>query len=914
MPPLNKPSTRRRDGVSESFLVAALAAQLLLLVALVMHGPDDGASPSLVGSIGRFAATMVYGAFGVLSYLLVALGLWTTALRLARKEISSPRWRAAGFVLFLLGGCTLIHQFFPASALGGPRASPFGFEPGGALGSLTFSVTHPALGSVGTFLFSVVMLCTGLAFATDWLLYEMAYEIVRRAGSLFGALKRFWPEPAIAGVPREDGADTSSARPRAQLAAPSREAIDVTAMRSSTAVAPTTTMPDFSFPAAPAVGPASAAAAVSPPSPTASSEVEFLPPEAQPNAARFDDTHTNDDASAVALDDPVIDVPAELVPPKLPKMLPPAPSAAAPAVAAAVTAPVSLPELDDVEDFDDSAEFEESVSGDAADDDVGEIDEDAVPVPEPPKPVMQVKIDAPVRPKLPTFRVERPRIDGEYEYPSHQLLERPKPRNLKQLEAAIQSNAEILQRTLAEFKIEGQVVAFQQGPVVTMLEVALAPGTKVTRIHSLADDLAMALKAEAVRIVAPIPGKSTVGVEIPNPVRDDVRMLTILESPEFRDSKCAVPMLLGCAADGRPLVEDLASMPHLLIAGSTGSGKSVCINTILLSVLLTRTPDEVRLILIDPKQVELAFFANVPHLLSPVVTDMKRASGVLEWALDKMEERYDLLRRFEVRNIASYNEIGEKAILARAKELEMDDEVVVIKLPYIVIVVDELADLMLAVGKDVETAITRLAQKSRAVGIHVILATQRPSTDVITGLIKANMPTRIAFKVASKIDSRVILDQNGAEKLLGMGDMLYMPPRASTIARAQGTYAADREVKRVVGFLRERYPQEFSEELVNLNSAPLLSDAEKDELYDEAVRIVLGEQRGSASLLQRALSIGYTRASRLLDLMRAEGVVGAYKGSKASEVTMTLEEYEARVASQGGRTASRSDEDDLDFE
>jgi len=345
-------------------------------------------------------------------------------------------------------------------------------------------------------------------------------------------------------------------------------------------------------------------------------------------------------------------------------------------------------------------------------------------------------------------------------------------------------------------------------------------------------------------------------------------------------------------------------MPHLLIAGSTGSGKSVCINTILLSILLTRTPDDVRLILIDPKQVELSFFAEIPHLLAPVVTDMKRASQVLEWLLDKMEERYDLLRRFECRNIAAYNELGEKAIAKRAKDLEMADEVVQVKLPYVVVVVDELADLMLTVGRDVETAITRLAQKSRAVGIHVILATQRPSTDVITGLIKANMPTRIAFKVASKVDSRVILDQNGADKLLGMGDMLYLPPRSSMIERAQGTYAADREVKRVVGFLRERYPQEFNDELVQLGSMPLLDSSEKDELYDQAVRIVLGEQRGSASLLQRALSIGYTRASRLLDLMRAEGVVGAYKGSKASEVQMTLEEYEARVAAQGGSSGA----------
>jgi S-DNA-T family DNA segregation ATPase FtsK/SpoIIIE len=419
----------------------------------------------------------------------------------------------------------------------------------------------------------------------------------------------------------------------------------------------------------------------------------------------------------------------------------------------------------------------------------------------------------------------------------------------------------------------------------------------------------MALKAESVRIVAPIPGKSTVGVEIPNPVRDDVRMLSILESAEFKSSKAAIPLILGAAADGKPIVEDLAGMPHLLIAGSTGSGKSVCINSILLSILMTRTPDEVRLILVDPKQVELSFFADIPHLLAPVVTDMKRASQVLEWALDKMEERYDTLRRFECRNIGAYNELGEKAVLARAKDLEMDDEVVQVKMPYVVIVVDELADLMLTVGRDVETAITRLAQKSRAVGIHVILATQRPSTDVITGLIKANMPTRIAFKVASKVDSRVILDQNGADKLLGMGDMLYLPPRSSMIDRAQGTYAADREVKRVVGFLRERYPQEFNDELVQLGSQPLLDSSEKDELYDQAVRIVLTEQRGSASLLQRALSIGYTRSSRLLDLMRSEGVVGAYKGSKASEVQMTLEEYEARVAAQGAAPVRAESED-----
>lgn len=847
MPDTRKSSGRRAksDGrAGEALLLAALAGQLLLLIALVVHGPDDGSSKGVVGVAGGFAAELVYGLFGVLSYLLVALGMWTTALKLARKELTSPRWRAAGFVLFLIGGCALVHQFFPRGEIPA-QGTLLGWEPGGALGAAVAKLTHPAFGKVGAFLLSVVLLCTGLAFATDWLLYDMAYAVARGTGSVFGLLKRFWPEPVLAG---SRAAGTKAKTPRAERA-PRDEEIAPTEMRLTTAA------------------------------PVATSPITVVPP----GTAQVG-------TDGLIFDDPEIEVPSDVA------------SRLAPAEPAA----------QDEETADEDAADEEAA--DAAD--VDESPEPAVaeeePEPvEPPKPVLQVKIDAPPAPKREKGqgpRIERPRGDGEYEFPSTQLLERPKPRNLKQLEQAIQSNAEVLQRTLAEFKIDGQVVAFQQGPVVTMLEVALAPGTKVTKIHALSDDLAMALKAEAVRIVAPIPGKSTVGVEIPNPVRDDVRMLSLLESPEFAQSKTFIPMLIGAAADGRPLVEDLSTMPHLLIAGSTGSGKSVCINTILLSILMTRSPDEVRLILIDPKQVELAFFAEIPHLLSPVVTDMKRASAVLEWALDKMEERYDLLRRFEVRNIQGYNELGEKAIQERAKELEMDDEVVQVKLPYIVIVVDELADLMLSVGKDVETAITRLAQKSRAVGIHVILATQRPSTDVITGLIKANMPTRIAFKVASKIDSRVILDQNGADKLLGMGDMLYMPPRSSTILRAQGTYASDREVKRVVGYLRERYTQEFSDELVNLSTAPLLDASEKDELYDQAVRIVLGEQRGSASLLQRALSIGYTRASRLLDLMRAEGVVGTYKGSKASEVLMTLEEYEARVAAEGGGRAASADD------
>jgi S-DNA-T family DNA segregation ATPase FtsK/SpoIIIE len=823
-----KTSPQRRDLVRESLLFAAIAAQLLLLVALVTHGPEAKDSQHLVGVVGRFLATCLYAAFGIVSFLLLAMSLYVTTLALVRKAVSAAGWRSAGTALLVVGACALVHWMMPTGYASADGAHPWGRLPGGWLGDATHGALRVPFGSFGALVFSVVLFCTGLAFATDWLLYEIVHDGLKKLAGTGSLLARFWPAApklATAGAKASAGKTEKPAKAE-KPEAPAKAAFSATEFETSSALA---VLDD-------------------------------------PVAA----------APAVELDDPEILVPAELVPPPLAKDEPrQALKRMPPVVEETPAAPV------------------------AAD--------------EPPKPVLRVKLEEPKhekREKGEGPKVEKPRAEGEYEFPSTQLLDRPKPRNLKQLEAAIQQNAEILQKTLAEFKVDGNVVAFQQGPVVTMLEVALAPGTKVTKIHSLADDLAMALKAESVRIVAPIPGKSTVGVEIPNPIRDDVRMLQLLEAPEFKETRPAIPLLLGAAADGKPIVEDLASMPHLLIAGSTGSGKSVCINTILLSILMTRTPDEVRLILIDPKQVELSFFAEIPHLLSPVVTDMKRASQVLEWLLDKMEERYDLLRRFECRNIGAYNELGEKAITKRAKDLEMDDEVVQVKLPYIVVVVDELADLMLTVGKDVETAITRLAQKSRAVGIHVILATQRPSTDVITGLIKANMPTRIAFKVASKVDSRVILDQNGADKLLGMGDMLYMPPRSSMIGRAQGTYAADREVKRVVGFLRERYPQQFNDELVQLGSMPLLDSSEKDELYDAAVRMVLQEQRGSASLLQRAFSIGYTRASRLLDLMRAEGVVGAYKGSKASEVQMTLEEYEARVAAAGGGSGSSGDFDD----
>jgi S-DNA-T family DNA segregation ATPase FtsK/SpoIIIE len=435
-----------------------------------------------------------------------------------------------------------------------------------------------------------------------------------------------------------------------------------------------------------------------------------------------------------------------------------------------------------------------------------------------------------------------------------------------------------------------------------MFEMELGPGIKVERVRSLEDDLAIALRARTVRIVAPIPGKNTIGIEVPNPLREVVRMKPLLRCKEYTDGKYALPIFLGRDASGAPMIVDLAKMPHLLVAGATGSGKSVCLNSILASFLYTRTPEQVKLILIDPKMVELSQFANAPHLACPVISDMKRAPGILDWAIVKMEERYRLLAQAGQRNIYGYNKLGKDGLRPHFAE-RVDDPEFPHFMPFIVIVIDELADLMLTAAKEVETSITRLAAKSRAVGIHLIVATQRPSTNVITGLIKANLPTRIGFMVSSKIDSRVILDENGAEQLLGEGDMLVMSPASTSLVRGQGAYLSEEEVKRIMEHVKTAGGPAYVPELVQRKGENSRDPDEEDELYDAAARFVFSTERGSASLLQRKFAIGYTRASRLIDMMAEEGVLGEYKGSQARELTMTLADWIALKPQARGSAA-----------
>jgi S-DNA-T family DNA segregation ATPase FtsK/SpoIIIE len=484
-----------------------------------------------------------------------------------------------------------------------------------------------------------------------------------------------------------------------------------------------------------------------------------------------------------------------------------------------------------------------------------------------------------------------------YELPPLDLLEMPEPVVSPNEEQEIQERMAIIEETLRSFEVEARVVAYEKGPVLTKYELELAPGIRVHKIISMADDLAIALKAPSVRIIAPIPGKSAIGIEVPNAFKNTVRLRELIELNGEEWGCFTLPLCLGKDAAGMPIVRDLSDMPHLLIAGTTGSGKSVCLNSIILSLLYARTPDDLKLILIDPKMVELSAFKDIPHLISPVITEMKKAATILEWLVRHMEERYDLFSRAGVKKIESYNALGAKKIRERLMEEGEEPPLVAVRLPHIIVVIDELADLMMVASKEVETAITRISQKSRAVGIHLVVATQRPSVDVLTGLIKSNMPVRVAFKVASKVDSRTIIDRNGADKLLGRGDMLLLLHGMTDLVRAQCALVTDREVKDVVSFLKEQATPQFEAELLDIGDEIDLGAEEKDELFDDAARIVLETQRGSVSLLQRKLEVGYGRAARLIDMMAKAGLVGEYKGSKAREVLMSLEDWEASQAS-----------------
>lgn len=483
-------------------------------------------------------------------------------------------------------------------------------------------------------------------------------------------------------------------------------------------------------------------------------------------------------------------------------------------------------------------------------------------------------------------------LPPDYKYPKHytkpplDMLDNPAPRTIPNLREQLQETSVLLEETLLTFGIEARVTDVTRGPTITRFELEPAPGVKVSRFLSLADDIALALKAHRVRVEAPIPGKGRVGIEVPNVQRDAVLLRELLESKIFTQSKGILPLGLGKDIAGDVQIADLTGMPHLLVAGATGAGKTVCVKSILASLLFTHTPDELQMILIDPKMVELSVFNDIPHLITPVVIDPKKASTALTWLIKEMEERYKLFADLRVRNIDVYNKSVDNG------EIEMDGEHqgsldVIRKLPYIVCVVDELADLMMLARSEVEDAIARLAQLARAVGIHLIIATQRPSVDVLTGVIKANFPARISFQVSSRVDSRCILDEIGAEKLIGQGDLLYLPAGQSKPMRIQGAFVSDEEMFALIGYLKRQAPPQYRDEIENFgkNTDKLAELGDDDDpLFDEAVQVVLETGQASISMVQRRLRVGYTRAARLIDMMELRGIVGPHEGSKAREI------------------------------
>ena len=611
--------------------------------------------------------------------------------------------------------------------------------------------------------------------------------------------------------------------------------------------------------------------------------------------------------------------------------------------------PLDEEEEDDDDDLDPDEDFLEELAGDepaipgglSEDDEEDEEDEDELddedededeepeiepgPAAEPAKPVskkpIQVRRDPDAKPPHPNQVAAVPEIGDDYKLPGLTHLQYPERRS-DQSETAdeLRQNAKTMQHTLAQFKIEVTVGEITRGPTITRYELQPAPGVKMERIANLSNNIAADLRAQRITVLAPIPGKSAVGVEVPNRVKSTVIMRDLMESEEWKNTKCKIPLVLGKDVYGKPIIADLAEMPHVLIAGATGAGKSVCINAIIASLLYRFRPDELRFVMIDPKVVELQQYNHLPHLIVPVVNDPKKVILALRWVVNEMEKRYQIFARVGVRNVASFNRRKNKKPKTNAQQelplggaggegfaVDLDAEIaapeeddlhIPDRLSYIVVIIDELADLMLVAPADVEMAIARITQMARAAGIHCIVATQRPSVDVITGVIKANIPSRIGFQVASKVDSRTILDSMGAEKLLGKGDMLYLPPGSGQTIRAQGVFITDDEIESVVDFIRRQsaptYDVAIHREIERSVSDVGRGDSgggEDDELIQKSLQILQSEGKASVSLIQRRLRIGYTRAARIMDQLEDMGIVGPKNGAEPREILVDLDDY-----------------------
>jgi DNA segregation ATPase FtsK/SpoIIIE, S-DNA-T family len=845
-------AANRGPRLGEITGILLFALGLLLALCLFFFHPDDPSLNSagrsetnnLIGPAGAYVSDLVLQPFGVAAYLLPLLLFAAAWRRFSRQTLRAPLARAAGLFVILLSAAALL-------ALAGlPKLFDGRVEAGGFVGLLVAGGLANVIGSVGALVLLAALAAVGLLLATNFS-FAHAYGRTREAfadpSGFFGAQAarfRAWRDARRAAAERRAAGRQAAREEHERARADQRKLRDKTPQERVAEFMRETEGAGHggATPAAAAIQRNAAAAELS----------QTTPPPVQAEPA---------DIPAQPGGEDVAPIPNARV-----RKFDGAQAAAeeAPAAAAKRTAAARADEADG------DAEVAEMLR------DVSVVRTEAP------------EEDAPDRRARERAEREARRIEkaaaalSNYKLPPVEFLNAPAPRH-EQADEELRSLASRVAEKCREFNVTGKIEYICPGPVVTTYEFKPDPGVKYSRVTGLVDDLCLALKAESIRIDR-VPGKAHVGIEVPNSRRDNIMLREVVESRQFQETGSKLLLALGKTIDGLNYVADLARMPHLLIAGATGTGKSVCLNSLVVSILYKARPDEVKFIMIDPKRLELGLYADIPHLATPIITEPKRAANALKWGVSQMEARYKQLAQWGVRNIDGYN-----AEVARRNLVEDFDEAGQPwkPLPYIVIIVDELADLMMTSGHEVEEAITRLAQMARAVGIHLVLATQRPSVDVITGLIKANFPSRIAFRVSSKVDSRTIIDANGAEQLLGRGDMLFLPPGTSRLVRVHGAYVDEAEIGRIVSHIKGQGEPVYDETITQSEEEAAGADGvsgERDDLFEDALRICVEMKRASTSVLQRRLRIGYGRAAAILDAMEREGFIGQADGARPRPV------------------------------
>ena len=862
----------RNSRGNEIVAVALLAAGALLALCLFSYSPFDPSwnasgqdeTRNLAGRVGANVSAVLFQGFGLASVLVPVL-LFAAALRRFRpRRIHAPLTRVLGLLFMVIAAAALLNIYLPRASFGGT------FESGGVLGVLVADGLQGILNTVGATVLLAALAATGLLLATNFS-FARAYERVAAAannpsGSIHKVLEKFnaWRAARTA---RAEERKRLRSEARAER---EREELERAALEASATAA-----------AADAAAQPTIAAALARPkrrasTPSAAEAIQRSATGTDEAAAREDEIRAQLAHAEAGLRS-IIAQPS--TPPILSRNQPTTNTAAkqqqrviAPPMRFNSAAPAPADPLAPKPSVD-PAELEEMLREAEVVRTELEEEEDVIA---PAAKRRAVGAEAPPSP------VKRSLAALDYKIPEHEFLNAPPPRHEQADEELLEIASRVAEKC-REFNVTGQIKHICPGPVVTTYEFKPDPGVKYSRVTGLVDDLCIALEAESVRIDR-LPGKPHVGIEVPNPKRETILLREVLESRQFRESESKLTLALGKTIDGMNYVADLARMPHLLIAGATGTGKSVCLNSLVVSILYKARPDEVKFIMIDPKRLELGLYADIPHLATPIITEPKKAANALKWAVSQMEQRYKDLARWGVRNIDGYNAEVER----RNNVLDFDDEGHPWKtLPYVVIIIDELADLMMTCGSDVEESITRLAQMARAVGIHLVLATQRPSVDVITGVIKANFPSRIAFRVSSKVDSRTIIDANGAEQLLGRGDMLFLPPGSSRLVRVHGAYLDEQEVGRVVTHIKSQSEPVYDETITQSEeeaAGPNGAGGERDELFEQALRICVEMKRASTSVLQRRMRIGYGRAAAILDALERDGFIGQADGARPRPV------------------------------